>query len=645
MNAKSRHNPRFIVILTAIICLECTMAAASEDHNSPTEKALIEILRSASPAEKAIACKQLAIHGSKDAVPELARLLTDDHLNSWARIALEVIPDPSADEALRVAMNSLKGQLLVGTINSIGVRRDANAVDRLSSLLKDPDSEVASASAVALGHVGNASATKALRQSLAVADGNVPAAVAEGCILCAERFAADGKNSEAAAIYDEVRRANVPKQRILEATRGAILARKSDGIPLLIEQLNSSDKAQFQMGLSTARELPGREVAEVLAAEVPRATSQRAALLLYALADHTDSVASPAVLEAAQNGDVGVRIAAIRVLGRSDDSSSLSTLLEIATDSDAELAQAAKTALAGLPGTQANKEIAARLSEAQGKSLSVLIELVGQRRIDATAALVKAIEQSDQTIRSAALTSLGETVGPEQLTVLVAQILAPRNADDAQVAKRALRAACVRMPDPEACAAVVAAAMPRASAPTQADLLEILGAMGGPKALETIAAAMKGGDDKIQDTGSRVLGQWMTIDAAPILLELAKTASSDKYRVRALRGYIRLARQFAMPDGQRAAMCQKALEATDRTNEQKLVLAVLERYPSVDTLKVAVKASDITTLKEDAARSVLAIAKKVSGTSTNLGEVLTKAGLEPAKVELIEAEYGAGTKQ
>ena len=35
-------------------------------------------------AEKAIACKQLAVYGSKDAVPELAQLLADEQLASWS---------------------------------------------------------------------------------------------------------------------------------------------------------------------------------------------------------------------------------------------------------------------------------------------------------------------------------------------------------------------------------------------------------------------------------------------------------------------------------------------------------------------------------------------------------------------------------
>jgi hypothetical protein len=292
-----------------------------------------------------------------------------------------------------------------------------------------------------------------------------------------------------------------------------------------------------------------------------------------------------------------------------------------------------------------NAEIAARLPKAEGKTLPVLMELVGQRRIDATPALVKALDHSDAATRSAALTALGATVGLKDLSVLVSQAVAPKNPADAQVAQLALRTACVRMADREACAAELAAALPRASVSTKSNLLETLGAMGGTKALETIGAAVKGSDAELQDTGSRLLGEWMTLDAAPVLLDLAKNLSSDKYQVRALRGYIRLARQFIMPDQQRAEMCQNALEASNRPAEQKLVLAVLERYPNADTLKVAVKATEVPALKADAARVTVVISEKLGAKSADAQELLTKIGLDPMKVEIIKAEYGAGTTQ
>src|SRR5690348_14647285 len=168
------------------------------DYTTGEDK-LLETLKSGEPAKKAVACKQLAIHGTKKCVPEVAKLLGDKELSSWARIALEAIPDAAADEALRTACETLDGLLLVGTINSIGVRRDAEAVGVLTKRLKHKDAEVASAAAVALGHIGNDEATKTLRAQLKSAPERVRWAVAEGCIYCAERLLNEGKTKEAAA--------------------------------------------------------------------------------------------------------------------------------------------------------------------------------------------------------------------------------------------------------------------------------------------------------------------------------------------------------------------------------------------------------------------------------------------------------------
>jgi HEAT repeat protein len=382
-----RYAANRAALLASILLLAAAPVPAADD-SAAKEKELINTLKTGASADKAIACKQLAIYGSKEAVPALAPLLSDPQLASWARIALEAIPDPSASDALRAASEKLEGRLLIGTINSIGVKRDEKAVDTLTNRLKDNDAEVASAAAVALGRIANAAATKTLRQALSGSPEGVRNAVAEGCILCAEALLADGKNSDAAELYDEIRRAKVPKQKILEATRGAILARKTDGVPLLVEQLRSPDKALFQLGLTVAREFPGPRAGDALADEVRRATPDRAALILTAIADRNERPLPPAILEVAKSGAKPVRVAAVGAIGRLGDASSLSALLDIAGDNDVELSQSAKAALTELSGDNVNAEIAARLAKAEGKSLASLIELVGQRRIDATAPLV-----------------------------------------------------------------------------------------------------------------------------------------------------------------------------------------------------------------------------------------------------------------
>lgn len=639
------------VFAVAVLGLAITAASARAADGykiSPEkEKEQLAILRSdAPPGEKAIACKKLAIDGSSESVPELAKLLSNPELASWSRIALEAIPGQEADEALRKAAGSLDGNLLVGVLNSIGVRRDAGSVDVLVKRLSDKDEEVASAASVALGMIGSEAAVKAIRPVLTSGPAKVRSAAAEGCVLAAERMNANGKSADAVALYDEVRKAELPKQRIVEATRGAILARKQDGIPLLVEQLRSKDRKLFEVGLFAAREFPGSEVDQALAAELATADPGRAALIILAMADRKETVIVSAIAKAASSGPKPVRLAAIKTLSQIGDASSLNALLETAVDADEDLALAAKATLADLPGDKVDSQIAAMLPNAKGKTYPLLIELVGQRRIEAaTPALLKAVDNSDQKIRQAALLALGETVSLKNLNVLISQATNTKNADDAATAQQALKTASVRMPDREACATELAAALDRAPAASKVLLLDTLGDVGGEKALKTLAAAAKAKDPLLQDAGSRILGKWASLDAAPVLLDLAKTAPTAQFRNRALKGYISLARRFAMPDEQRADMCQKAFELSKELPEQKLVLDVCRIQPSVETLKFAIKLMQVPGLKEDATQTTLLIAQKLGAKGVNVREQLSKVGFEKVKVEILKAEYGAGATQ
>jgi HEAT repeat protein len=646
------HTTRFtagrLVRLSALVLSALVFSPAAPTRLSaapPTEPELIQLLRSDAPAAaKASACKLLAIYGSEAAVPELAKLLTDEQLASWSRIALEAIPGSATDEALRQAAGSLKGKLLIGVINSIGVRGDAGAVEVLAGRLQDPDVETASAAAVALGHIGNAAALKPLQAALTGAkfsgvvaakpDGaaaGVEGAVAEGCVLCAERLLAAGKHDEAAAVYDQVRKADVPRQNVLEATRGAILARRSGGIPLLVEQLKSPEKPFFQIGLSTARELPGAEVSAALAAELVGAEPERGALLLHVLADRGDKTVLPAVLQTATSGAKEVRIAALGILPRLGDGTVVEPLLAIAAGQDAELAAAAKSAVAGLPGEKIDADLKSRLASAQDTASPLLIEIVGLRRIESTPELTKLAGSSNAAVRHAALAALGATIGLKDLSVLISQVTAPTQPDDAQAAQQALRAACIRMPEGDACAEQLALAMANAPAPTKGTLLEIVGEMSGAKPLEIMSAAGKGSDPQLQEIVVRVLGKSLNLDAAPVLLDLAKTAPNPNHQVNALRGYIRFARQFVKADAQRVAMCEQAWAIAPRLEEKKLVLEVLGRTQSMAALRMAVTACETPELKEDGTRVALALAQKIGDNKPEVRELIAKIRPNEAK--------------
>ena len=631
--------------LVCVIVLTFVIATPASANDASREAELTALLQSDAPsADKAIACKQLAIAGSSAAVPALAELLSDQQLSSWARIALEAIPGPEADEALRSAAGSLDGLLLVGMINSIAVRRDVAAVSLLTNRMADENREVASAAAVALGRIGNAEARDALHRALSRGSG-VASAVGEGIVLCAERLLAEGDADGAVALYDALRAADVPQQRIVEATRGAILARGDDGIPLLLEQLRSDNRVLFRLALTTSREFSGSAVDQKLADELATATPDRGALIIQAMADRPDTVVLAAIVGAAMDGQLSVRLSAIDALARVGDASSLQTLLEAAVESDDVLADAARQTLAVLPGDDVDEQVTTRLSKAKGALYPVLLRVVGDRRIDAIPLLTIALDHRGEKVRHAALEALGKTVSLDHLEVLTSLVVRPKHGSDREAAERALRTAAVRMPDREACAQQLVSASRAAGSSARIQFLEILSEVGGTRALQALEAAARSREDSHVDVSTRLLGKWSTVEAAPVLLDLAKTLKERKYKVRTLRGYLGQVRRYPMSPKERADMCQDAIDAAIRVEEKRLALDVLKLRPNGPGLEVVIQAAGDAALRDHAVATAIQI---VGGLRENdqvdLKNVLERIGLKSIELDIVKAQYGAGDR-
>ena len=527
---------------------------------------LVAVLQSdAAPYDKAQACQRLARIGGKEAVPALAALLADERLGTYARFGLEPIPDPSVDDALRDALGKLHGRLLAGVINSIGARRDVKAVGALTKLANDPNSEVAPVALAALGQIATFEATETLQRALASGSAAVRGAAADACLVSVERLLAQGKREESVRLCDAVRRADVPQQCRVAATRGAILARQSAGLPLLLEQLKVDDNDLFGVALRTSRELPGGDVTRSLIAELDRLPPARQVLLIRAIGDRQDAAALPAMRKRAAGGPKEIRLAAIHVLGQMGDASAVTVLLETAVSGEPVLAQAAQASLKKLRGSAVDAAIVTHLDHGDPRARALLLDLVAQHAIaSALPAVLKAADDPNEQIRLAAIKTLGRIVGLKEIAILTNRLLAAKSPQETAAVQETLKVACLRTPDRDACAGKLLDCLPNAPIASKCFLIELLGSVGGARSLKGVSAAAEDANEDLQDAATRVLGEWMSADAAPELLKLAKTLRNDKLRIRALRGYIRIARQMNLPAEQKLAMCEEQYVAGGR---------------------------------------------------------------------------------
>lgn len=171
-----------------------------------------------SSVARSFVCRELAIIGSAASVPGLAPLLLDNELSVFARQALERIPGPEADKALRDAIGKSRGRTRVGIINSVAVRRDARSVALLVKAASD-EPEATAAVAKALGEIGTTESVRALETFRGKGTPTERLAVADAFLICAERLIAVGERGQAVKLLETLSDVSQPAHVRLAANR------------------------------------------------------------------------------------------------------------------------------------------------------------------------------------------------------------------------------------------------------------------------------------------------------------------------------------------------------------------------------------------------------------------------------------------
>ncbi|MCA9215650.1 MAG: hypothetical protein KDB27_21440 [Planctomycetales bacterium] len=184
------------------------------------EDRMIAVVKSdATRNGKDYVCRQLKVIGTEASVPVLAEMLSDENHSHMARYALESMPNDAAGAALRAALGKLSGDLKIGVIGSLGVRRDDACVPELQKLVGDSDAAIATSAARALAAIRTPAAAKAL---MAAAPNEAAAAATTDAMLAtAEQLLAGGDKNGALVIYTKLTKSPLNHVK-LAATNGML---------------------------------------------------------------------------------------------------------------------------------------------------------------------------------------------------------------------------------------------------------------------------------------------------------------------------------------------------------------------------------------------------------------------------------------
>ena len=607
-----------IVLLSLVPLSTVAEAAAGPDE----VRNLIAVLQrsDASLHDKARACQQLGEFGTKEAVPALAALLGDDVLGAYARSGLEGIPDPSAAAALRSALTTLKGDRLIGVVHSLGMIRDAKAVSALSKLAGDPGSGVRGEALLALGRISNAESIRVAQRALSTGPQASRPDAAAACLIAAGFQLADGNAQTAVTLYDAVRAAKVPLSYRLGATRGAIVARGSNGIDLLVKLLESDEPDIRNVALLSIREIPSDKLAETLNAELEPARPELQAQLIEAMADCHNPRSILAVRAKVASENPLIRQAALRTLGKIGDRTDAGVLLKALSDarSPAELS-AASAGLKRIEGPEVDAMILRNLAAAIDAGLRIrLIDVLDARSpASATGELLNLAADPDPKVSLAAFRAMRSLVGLNELPALIAVTKTSNDGERRAAAEAGLYFACTRTPDTEQAGEMLLAELKRTTQDLdKASWIKTLAAIGYNKALPAIAPSLDDPNPWLVTVTIDNLGKWP--GPAPIddLLGFAETSSNPNLRLRALTGVVQLATAAGSghqaPDVAVVAWFQRAGKTAQSSEDRRVVISGLGRWTQVESLRLLLPYLDDGDLGNEAASAILSAAGPVA---------------------------------
>jgi HEAT repeat protein len=556
---------------------------------------------------------QLERIGREESVDALATVLgdKDDVVREAAVRALANNPGPKATGALTAKLAGAPAKAKIGLLNALGHRGDPAAEGEVARALKSDDDAVSAAAARALGRIPGAPALKALSSARGDSRGSVRSAIDNAMLAHADRMVKGKDTASAAAIYKLLNTADEPRPVRLAALRGVIQTSGDRAGELVLEILAGDDTAAQNVAIGQIESLSAGAL-KTLAASLDKLPVPSRVSVITAIAARGDRNQLSTVLTAARSVDADLKRAGLLALGRLGDASTVEFLLDVMSGKDA-LAGTAAESLAQLPAEGVDEKLVAVLAKEKTAARAVaLIGILERRKATrAVPALLTAAGGSDAGVRAAAFGALKTLALPEHAPGMVSALLKTEKGKDREAAEAAVAAVCAQITQPEKRAEAVLAAL-KSSKDRAADLLPLLGRIGGADALKALREHLAGTDPVLRSAALAGLFNWPDTAANEDLLALAEKEKQPADRLAALQTLIRVNTVLIdrTPEERLAALgaMKKAMPLATRDDERRAILAGLGNVRHIETLRFVAPYLDDPGLAQAACKGVVELA-------------------------------------
>lgn len=593
------------------LALHVSRAGAEKERKSFAEALILSLRANAHPQVKTFLIKQLQLAGGKECVAPLKSFLLDEKLCEPATQALLAIRSPEVEAAFAHALSTANAAPRLTIIKALGEVRSKQAAPELLKLVADKNRGVQLAARAALANSGELGAMSLLNE--AVQSENAQQARAD-YLLFAQRRAEAGDKQTSATICRAVlanRERRFASHEQAQALRTLVTALQAEALPDLLAMMERDDARLQDAALQCATQISGEAATAQWLNKMKQVAPATRARIVAMLGARGDKSALPALREALLDTNEAVALAAISALVNLEGKESIPTLLQILqTTQSAVQITAIKVALLSLPFENNRAQMIALLPQVGASARVALLEVLGARGVHAAFEAVAARTNDDaRNVRLAAIKALENIAAPDDLPRLVDLMLAAKSESETSALQKAIVLVSAQISETEKRADAVLIKQKNSSPEQQIKLLQTLARLGGAKAFEAVLAERKNANAEIRDAAIRALADWPEPIALPELLRLAREEKDLSYHVLATRGAMRLLNNAELSSEEKLRLYREAMSLARRGEEKKLVLAGLANVKSIAALEFVSSFFDKDTLSLEAALAALKIAE------------------------------------
>ena len=561
------------------------------------------------PEVKSFLIAQLQQVGDDQAVPFLAKFLSDDLLSDPAARALVTINTPEAGQALLKALDNAQGASQISVVEALGNMGYPDALDRITPLASSQDINLKKVALYALATIGSPGSA-ALMSNAARNSGFTfePARATSSYLTWIGRLAENGNKALAEkyciALIKKCTLENQTQTRSAALTM-LVLSSGEKAAPYLYGALSGNNPQYRMTALNLSHRLKGEKQTLAWMKKTGNLTGQPKADVVSMLGERGDPVALSFVRESLSDKDETVRLTAIPAFAKLEGESALPELLGIMKKENTAEIAAVKTLLLSLKGDVLIPAIIQSLPEMPAGAKIALIETLSSRKSDiALPQIYRETRSLDAGVRLAALQSLPNLVSEKDLEELYTLLSRVKSPDEVLAVQSAIISAVKGLPKEKQTTDVISA-LKRTDHAERKPFYGVLAGIGSVQALMAVVNDfINEGENEMKYAAFEALVNWTDPNAIHELYNIGVKPENAEYREPALKACIKLIGRPEYPGDQKLLMLRKIMDLAVNTHERSLILAETGKCNTYLALMYATKYLDDPPLQQAAEEAI-----------------------------------------